>query len=79
MEGFAWVGIEREAEYVAIAEARLNGTQRGLGLDTSAPEPQRSPSKSHWPARRGPHKAEGWGFSGGQEGLLERTEGEHEP
>ena len=32
MEGFGWVGIEREAEYVAIAEARLNGTQRGLGL-----------------------------------------------
>jgi DNA modification methylase len=31
-EGFQWVGIEREAEYVAIAEARLNGTQRGLGL-----------------------------------------------
>ena len=31
-EGFEWVGIEREAEYVAIAEARLNGTQRGLGL-----------------------------------------------
>jgi hypothetical protein len=32
MEGFAWIGIEREAEYVAIAEARLNGTQRGLAL-----------------------------------------------
>jgi site-specific DNA-methyltransferase (adenine-specific) len=32
MEGFKWVGIEREAEYVAIAKARLNGTQRGLGL-----------------------------------------------
>jgi site-specific DNA-methyltransferase (adenine-specific) len=32
LEGFPWVGIEREAEYVAIAEARLNGTQRGLGL-----------------------------------------------
>jgi DNA modification methylase len=32
MEGFGWVGIEREAEYVAIAEARLNGTQKGLGL-----------------------------------------------
>ena len=32
MEGFAWVGIEREAEYVAIAEARLNGTQKGLSL-----------------------------------------------
>ena len=32
-EGFRWIGIEREAEYVAIAEARLNGTQRGLGLE----------------------------------------------
>ena len=32
MEGFAWIGIEKEAEYVAIAEARLNGTQKGLGL-----------------------------------------------
>jgi DNA modification methylase len=32
LEGFAWVGIDREAEYCAIAEARLNGTQRGLGL-----------------------------------------------
>jgi site-specific DNA-methyltransferase (adenine-specific) len=32
MEGFEWIGIEREAEYVAIAEARLNGTQKGLGL-----------------------------------------------
>ncbi len=31
-EGFPWVGIERDAEYVAIAEARLHGTQRGLGL-----------------------------------------------
>jgi len=32
MEGFPWIGIEREAEYIAIAEARLNGVQRGLGL-----------------------------------------------
>jgi hypothetical protein len=32
MEGFPWIGIEIEAEYIAIAEARLNGTQRGLGL-----------------------------------------------
>lgn len=31
-EGFEWIGIEKEAEYVAIAEARLNGTQRGLAL-----------------------------------------------
>jgi DNA modification methylase len=35
MEGFSWIGIEREAEYVAIAEARLNGTQRGLGLESA--------------------------------------------
>jgi DNA modification methylase len=35
MEGFQWIGIEREAEYCAIAEARLNGTQRGLGLETA--------------------------------------------
>lgn len=35
MEGFEWIGIEREAEYIAIAEARLNGTQRGLGLETA--------------------------------------------
>lgn len=32
LEGFRWLGIEREPEYVAIAEARLNGTQRGMGL-----------------------------------------------
>ena len=32
MEGFPWIGIEKEPEYVAIAEARLNGTQKGLGL-----------------------------------------------
>jgi DNA modification methylase len=31
-EGFAWVGIEKDESYIAIAEARLNGTQRGLGL-----------------------------------------------
>ena len=36
MEGFAWIGIEKEPEYVAIAEARLNGVQRGLGLDLTA-------------------------------------------
>lgn len=31
-EGFAGVGIEREAAYVEIAEARLNGTQKGMAL-----------------------------------------------
>ena len=75
-EGFAWIGIEKEPEYVAITEARLNGTQRGLGLDADAPLPKRQKSKSHWPAKRGPHKAEGWGFTEGQEGLLERTDDE---
>lgn len=33
--GYRGIGIEREAEYVAIAEARLNGVQRGLGLETA--------------------------------------------
>lgn len=32
LEGFTWTLIEQDASYVAIAEARLNGTQRGLGL-----------------------------------------------
>lgn len=32
MEGFDWIGIEKEAEYVAIAEARLHGVQQGMGL-----------------------------------------------
>jgi site-specific DNA-methyltransferase (adenine-specific) len=42
LEGFQWIGIEKEAEYVKIAEARLNGTQKGLGLDVPAPIQQRS-------------------------------------
>ncbi|HNR56136.1 MAG TPA: site-specific DNA-methyltransferase, partial [Flavobacteriales bacterium] len=32
LEGFEFVGIEREAEYVAIAEARIAEAQRQLGL-----------------------------------------------
>jgi len=32
LEGFDWIGIEKEPEYAAIARARLPGTQRGLGL-----------------------------------------------
>lgn len=31
-EGFGWVGIEKEPEYVKIAGARLAAVQRGLGL-----------------------------------------------
>jgi len=31
-EGFHWILIEREEEYCRIAEARLNGVQRGLGI-----------------------------------------------
>jgi DNA modification methylase len=34
-EGRQWVGIEREESYVKIAEARLSGWQRGLGLDVA--------------------------------------------
>jgi DNA modification methylase len=32
MEGFAWIGIEREAEYLEIARARITASPRGLGL-----------------------------------------------
>jgi DNA modification methylase len=45
LEGFPWIGIEKEPEYVAIAEARLNGVQRGLGLDVGAPVRARKPIK----------------------------------
>jgi hypothetical protein len=45
-EGFAWIGIEQDPSYVAIAEARLNGTQRGLGLDVPAPTPKATGTKS---------------------------------
>jgi DNA modification methylase len=62
MEGFPWIGIEREAEYVAIAKARLNGTQRGLGLEVDAPTP-RVPNthpdlSKHQPKQRAP--GENW-------------------
>jgi len=60
MEGFRWVGIEKEESYVEIARARLNGIPRGLGLDTPAPTriwkdyptairyPVKGPSQSSW-------------------------------
>lgn len=32
MEGFPWILIEKELEYVEICRARLNGVQKGLGL-----------------------------------------------
>jgi DNA modification methylase len=35
-EGFRFIGIEREPEYAAIAEARLNATQPGLSLNGGA-------------------------------------------
>lgn len=41
-EGFRWILIEKDESYVAIAEARLNGTQRGLGLDVPAPTKKRT-------------------------------------
>lgn len=39
MEGFDWIGIERDPAYVEIARARLTGIERGLGLDVPAPKP----------------------------------------
>jgi hypothetical protein len=33
MEGFRCIGIERELEYLEIAEARLAHQRIGLGLD----------------------------------------------
>jgi DNA modification methylase len=56
MEGFAWIGIEREPEYVAIAEARLMGVQKGLGLDVPAPTPPArfaaADPRANYPKRR---------------------------
>lgn len=34
LEGFDFILIEKEREYIEQIEARLNGVQRGLGLDT---------------------------------------------
>lgn len=65
LEGFGWLGIEREPDYVAIARARLNDTQRGLGLDVAAPVGPRSSSPSSWPVKRAAHKPDtGFGFLG---------------
>jgi DNA modification methylase len=69
LEGFPWLGIEKEPEYVKIAEARLNGTQRGLGLDVPAPtkaSPKTHPDLAkHQPKRRAPSES----YSGGWPGL----------
>jgi hypothetical protein len=43
-EGFDWIGIEREAEYVAIAKQRMVDVQSGLGLDVPAPVTVRAQS-----------------------------------
>ena len=68
-EGFRWIGIEREAEYVAIAEARLNGTQRGLGLDVDAPTKKRSTTKDKYDGKRHPGRHwTGWREEGEETG-----------
>jgi hypothetical protein len=71
LEGFPWIGIEKEPEYVAIAEARLNGTQRGLGLDVGAPvsrPPKTHPDLSkHQPKRRAPSENYTGGWTGTDE------------
>lgn len=76
MEGFRWIGVEREAEYVAIAEARLNGTQRGLGLDVPAPTEARATDR-----RTLEHNSERLGYrselpGGPFKGSLWRPDGE---
>jgi len=58
LEGFPWIGIEKEAEYVAIAEARLNGVQRGLGLDVPAPIQKRTIGEGTYPKGRAYAKSE---------------------
>jgi len=30
LEGFDFIGIERDSEYMKIAEAKINNTQKGL-------------------------------------------------
>jgi len=73
MEGFAWIGIEKEAEYVEIAKARLNGVQRGLGLDVQAPT--RKPPKTHpdLSKHQPKHRAPAENYSGGWAGTPEEA------
>jgi 16S rRNA G966 N2-methylase RsmD len=62
MEGFRWIGIEKEESYVQIAEARLNGVQRGLGLDVGAPTKKRAlPSDPSKEGVRFKDVPKGWG------------------
>jgi hypothetical protein len=62
LEGFPWIGIEKEPEYVAIAEARLNGTQRGMGLDVGAPtrQPKTIGQQGPWTEAYSGY-SQGWG------------------
>jgi DNA modification methylase len=60
--GVKWIGIEQEPEYVAIAEARLNGVQRGLGLDTELRQPVRK-LDPRVVADKGPSRPEGASMS----------------
>jgi DNA modification methylase len=74
MEGFAWVGIEREAEYVRIAEARLNGTQRGLGLDVGAPTPKMPNTHPDLSKHQPKQRAAGENYSGRWSGTPPKDE-----
>lgn len=74
LEGFAWLGIERDPDYLPIIEARLAGVQRGLGLGVPAPERQRPASNGHWPAARGVSYQIGESGLQGQAELVERHE-----
>jgi DNA modification methylase len=72
-EGFGWFGIERDADYIAIARTRLFGIDRGLGLDVPAPTPKPKAPNGHWPTARGPNGGILSGYTG-QDGLVERSE-----
>jgi DNA modification methylase len=68
--GIKCIGIEREAEYLDIAKARLVATPMGMGLVSDHATVARRPARGHWPKDR-PKGRNGWGFRG-QEGLEER-------
>jgi hypothetical protein len=56
--------LPSEAEYVRIAEARLNGTQRGLGLDVGAPTPKMPNTHPDLSKHQPKQRAAGENYSG---------------
>lgn len=48
MEGFGFIGIEREADYLEVARARIAAAQRQPKLDLG-PVPASAPDQPAWP------------------------------